>query len=1078
MEEILAKLLLADNEAIHQGTAELREALKNPESTLVLCQIIISSANPAIRHYGALLLRKRYTKTKYWSKLPINIKNEVKSILLQGLVNEADKNTKTGIAQLIGTIVKHELPNNGWPELFQFIQQLVSSANIIEKELGVFTLAQMTEIAPETYTAHLDSLAGLLVQTYSTLQDLGHPIAYYIIKIMLYLASLVEGNQAMVNAYNQMIPLAMGTIQTLSTKEPDKAQEAMELFDDLCEQAVTLISPHAKIFIHMCLTIGENKSLDDMLRVRALGSLAIIIRAKPRSIIKHKLMEPIVDTVFRVMCSPEDEEDDDEDSNDDNPTYTPVTRARETLVVMAIHLKSEKLVPLLLRHVEPSVQSDNVWVKKAAFLTAASLAKGCSEYIRSKYLEYFLKCIYQGIKHSSHIVMSAALYALGKFSEYLQPEISQYSQELLPVLFDYLSQMCVHIKQEKSQPPAVDCMFYALETFCENLNDGILPYLPILMERLFETLSINAPNHIKELALSAIGAAANAAQEHMVPYFPKIITILDPYFTMVPDDNTMSLQVQSIDTLAILIRTIGEENFAPLVGKSLDLGMKLITENNDPDIRKAVYGLFGSLATITKKNLAPALPQILEFIFNSIQSSEGVVAHLKEFEDAAYPIYEDLSDSENDDEEDIEHTDNEDDGNDDDDIAAYTLGDSYIEEKEEAILALRDIAHYTEEAFLPYLEKAFEEVFKLVNYPQDDIKKVSIDALAQFCINFSKIYSNEGKQALLKALSVFIPKLSELIRLDVEAAVVISGLEALAELLKEIKIDVLVGEGHKEAIMNCVTDVFTGKIECQDQEDAEEDDEAEQDEFLVECAGDVLSNFGKIISAEEFAHYFQTVLPFLKERTKHDKSDPQRSFAVGTISECLAALRHMTASFVPQLWPFFKKRIQDPSPEVRNNAYYGIGELVLWGKEAFQCHYNEIILLVANALQTEEHPGPRDNMVGIIARLIITNYSLINIEVVFPGFVQQLPLKKDYEEYLSVFKSILTLYRDKHEVLKPHIHTLLIISINVLYEKKAPNEETKQVILEFIKSVQQDFSNEWNAVFSELPPDMRQILSC
>lgn len=198
--------------------------------------------------------------------------------------------------------------------------------------------------------------------------------------------------------------------------------------------------------------------------------------------------------------------------------------------------------------------------------------------------------------------------------------------------------------------------------------------------------------------------------------------------------------------------------------------------------------------------------------------------------------------------------------------------------------------YYFREAFLPYLEKSFEETYKLINYPQENIRKAVIDALLQFCINFSKINTNEGREALLKALSVFIPKLSELIRLGDERSVAISGLDAYTELLKEIKSDVLIGEGHKEAIMNCVTDVMlgkdsvqilgflvtivykkkllmTGKTECQDQEETDDlDTEAEQDELLVQCSGDVLSNLRKVISPEDFELYFQTVLPMLLGR--------------------------------------------------------------------------------------------------------------------------------------------------------------------------------------------------------------------
>lgn len=49
-------------------------------------------------------------------------------------------------------------------------------------------------------------------------------------------------------------------------------------------------------------------------------------------------------------------------------------------------------------------------------------------------------------------------------------------------------------------------------------------------------------------------------------------------------------------------------------------------------------------------------------------------------------------------------------------------------------------------SFLPYLEQCYEEVFKLMNYPQEDVRKAAIDCLLQFCINFSKIETIEGKQ--------------------------------------------------------------------------------------------------------------------------------------------------------------------------------------------------------------------------------------------------------------------------------------------------------------------------------------------
>lgn len=60
----------------------------------------------------------------------------VKQGLMQALVNEQEKSVKTAIGQVIGILVRHEFPENGWPELMQFIQQMTLSENIQDKEVG------------------------------------------------------------------------------------------------------------------------------------------------------------------------------------------------------------------------------------------------------------------------------------------------------------------------------------------------------------------------------------------------------------------------------------------------------------------------------------------------------------------------------------------------------------------------------------------------------------------------------------------------------------------------------------------------------------------------------------------------------------------------------------------------------------------------------------------------------------------------------------------------------------------------------------------------------------------------------
>lgn len=95
---------------------------------------------------------------------------------------------------------------------------------------------------------------------------------------------------------------------------------------------------------------------------------------------------------------------------------------------------------------------------------------------------------------------------------------------------------------------------------------------------------------------------------------------------------------------------------------------------------------------------------------------------------------------------------------------------------------------------------------------------------------------------------------------------------------------------------------------------------------------------------------------------------------------------------------------------------------------------------LSNGIQNESHAGARDNVVGAIARLISTNYTILPMDQVFPVFINQLPLKEDVEENKAVFECILTLYKAGHEILKPHITTLTNVSSTLLREQKLIND--------------------------------------
>ncbi|KAJ8924603.1 hypothetical protein NQ315_000753 [Exocentrus adspersus] len=1070
MEEILSKLLVANSKTIQEGTKELKEAFKKPEAIPALCDVIVTSPNPQIRQSAAVLLRRKLGKKRQWSKLNVEMRNRIKQGMLQALVNEQERLVKNAIAQFIGIIGKHEFPDNSWPEILQFVHTLTSSDTIFDKELGMYTLSIMTEISQGSYIVHAESFAVLFTNILNTITELKSNLAYYTVTTMKNLVPVIGGHQQMINVYHSLMPRILEIINSMSAEDDKRTCDMFEIIEELIEYAVTVVVPHIRVIIEMCLQIGSNNSISKSVQIKAISVVGWLIRSKGKVVQKNKLIEPIIDVLILLMALQPDDEGNEEYFLGDPDQFTSITVATQTLDLIALHIPAEKVVPYILTKVEPAIQGNDIYAQKAAYLSLAVLAEGCAERIRHKYLEPFLKCVCSAIHNPNAVVRNAAFFALGQFAEHLQPEISKYASELLPVLFECLNQIFAQMEKEKKDPPSLDRLFYALETFCENLDEGLMPYLQTLMERLFVALDPNGFSmQLKRVALSTLGSAASAVKEGILPYFERIIKTLNLYINSDPNSEIHELQCYAIETLAVIAQFIGAETFKPLAGESLQLGLRILGETNDPDVRKSVYALFAALAIVMKEEISPALPKIVNEMIESIQSSEGIVTHYEEEEKDI--VYLDSSDEEEDAEEDIDGSSS---ASADSTQCRYSVENSYNEEKEQACLALREICINTGASFLPYIEKSFEEIFKLINYPQDDIRKASVEALLQFCIALHKVSTPEVKQALYKALQMFVPKCAELIRIDEERSVVMVCLDAYGTLLEEVQGDVFVGEGHREAIMNCVIDVLNLKTMCQDTdlggvsaaESNDEDVEAEQDELLLESAGDVIPKFAAAITPEDFSLYFHNVLQLMSSRTKKQNSIGQRSFAFGTLAECMKSLNGYVEKFLPTLLTLWLTGAKDPSEEVRNNSIFGLGEMILYGREKVFSKYNEILQALSSAVSKETHAGTLDNICGALAKMII----------VFPAFLQKLPLRDDFQENESVIKCFFTLYQQGNPILRQHLSDVIKVAVHIYYKDQTPNEDVKNILVEFLKTVNQDFAEEFANSVSSLGPEATESI--
>lgn len=531
--------------------------------------------------------------------------------MLQAIQNEPQKVVRAAIAGFVGILVRHEFgKGNEWErQVLSLVFDNIASAEVARSELGAEIFANLADIAPDQMVKHLELILNMYTSALSASVQSGNLTSNTLFNILVGVGHLVTFSFGLHNSlsermYTDSIPYLLKSLNAFALKDEDQFVKAFDILEELADANAKVLTPHLTLIINFCIETAKNGDLEEGIRVKVLTYIGWLIRLKKKQVIKLKLVEPLIMTLFELMATAS-EEDDEEEYFGSNDVSTAQTCAAQTLDVLALNVPPKQLIPSLLALLEPAFKNGDARHKKAAYLSIAVIAEGCSEAISTKYLRPLLDCVKTGIVDEQVIVRNAAFFALGQFSEHLQPEISQYAEEILPFLFNFLRDLCNRIQSGQPEPAHIDRVFYALETYCENLEEALVPHVPALMEQLIPALAPSNTVHLRELALSTVTAVTNAAKMHMLPYMQQLTEILNPYLVVTDDEDICSLRPAAVDALAALARQIGREHFLVIAHGTMNIGLTLL-DDSDPDMRRSCYNLFASIASCVHEEMASA----------------------------------------------------------------------------------------------------------------------------------------------------------------------------------------------------------------------------------------------------------------------------------------------------------------------------------------------------------------------------------------------------------------------------------------------------------------------------------------
>ncbi|XP_053510861.1 importin-4 isoform X2 [Artibeus jamaicensis] len=966
LELILRELLMPDTERIRRATEQLRTVLRDPAALSELCNLLASAADPQIRQFAAVLTRRRLSTR--WRRLSADHRESIKSLVLTTLQRETEHTVSLSLAQLSATIFRKE-GLEAWPQLMQLLQHSTHSPHIPEREMGLLLLSVVVTSRPEAFQPHHRELLRLLNET---LGEVGSPgLLFYSLRTLTTMAPYLRTDD--VPLARMLVPKLIMAVQTLISVDEAKACEAMEALDELLESEVPVITSHLSETLTFCLGVARNTALGDAVRVRILCCLTFLVKVKSKALLKNRLLPPLLHTLFPIIAAepplgqldPEDQDSEEEDLEIGLVGETPKHFAVQVVDMLALHLPPEKLFTPLMPMLEEALRSASPYQRKAGLLVLAVLSDGASDHIRQRLLTPLLQIVCKGLEDPSQVVRNAALFALGQFSENLQPHISSYSGEVMPLLLAYLKS----VPPRHTQHLAKAC--YALENFVENLGPKVQPYLPELMECMLQPLRNPSSPQAKELAVSALGAIATAAQASLLPYFPAIMEHLRE-FLVAGHEDLQPVRIQSLETLGVLARAVGEP-MRPLAEECCQLGLGLCNQVDDPDLRRCTYSLFAALSGLMGEALAPYLPQITTLMLLSLRSTEGIVPQYDG--SSSFLLFDDESDGE----EEEELMDEDEEEEDDSEISGYSVENAFFDEKEDTCAALGEISVNASVAFLPYMESVFEEVFKLLECPHLNVRKAAHEALGQLCCALHKACqscpSEPSTAALQATLAQVVPSYMQAVYRERERQVVMAVLEALTGVLRSCGTLTLQPPGRLAELCNMLKAVLQRKTACQDteEEEEEEEDQAEYDAMLLEYAGEAIPALAAAAGGDVFAPFFAGFLPLLLCKTKQGCTVAEKSFAVGTLAECIQGLGAASAQFVSRLLPVLLSATREADPEVRSNAIFGLGVLAEHGGRPAQEHFSKLVGLLLPLLARERHDRVHDNICGALARLLMAS---------------------------------------------------------------------------------------------------------
>lgn len=289
--------------------------------------------------------------------------------------------------------------------------------------------------------------------------------------------------------------------------------------------------------------------------------------------------------------------------------------------ILSENLPKKTIKPILGRIQEELFKSKDPKQLVAMYLIYSAIASGMQDILKTELPNLMKEQIAFGLNHENVQVKNAAIKAISYFSEFLLPNILEYTNVVIPSLVKAM---------DSSDIDLVEHSVFVLDVFTEYLEENqVKDYLPVLVPKIVVMVTHpKATYRVRRFSIDALCSLMNAGKGVFGPYLEQSYLVLREILNSTTEEVKLA-HGTALQCMGKLLSIVCEKDKSQFSSKFIDIHQKVInyikTEPNNFDLMEGCYTfLYLAVEVLGEEYGKEVIPQIADHAKATVEK-ESVV---------------------------------------------------------------------------------------------------------------------------------------------------------------------------------------------------------------------------------------------------------------------------------------------------------------------------------------------------------------------------------------------------------------------------------------------------------------------